>query len=391
MIFMINTDIKDLVISNLNVKYFSDFANERILNGYIQKVQMINSEEKYLKIKINAREKNETLIIGNGFFILTKYNPSAKENNKGFSSILNKLLYNKRILEIKQINLEKIVEFIFYDYILIIELFSHNNIILTDKDHNIIDCLYKEEWKNRVIKPKHKYILPESNMKNILEIKNEDIIFDAEKNLISNVLNNVNTSPAIIQIVLNKCNIKKENSTEKNLHSIITALKEFYKRDSCFDFVYVSKENKKEFITLQLEKTDLPKLDNSLNDLLDETIVKNLVIEKQIDIKDKKDKKIQSLQNILKTQEKKFKDLEKLIVENNIKGDLIYQNFKDIEDIMDVIKSARKKEVSFKEIESVLKNNVNKNEILKIFKKIDEKNKKVIFILPQQQVVSHQL
>lgn len=379
------TKIENIVLNNLNVKYFANVLDSRLKNGYIQKIQKIDSDLPFLKIKINTKQRNETLVIGNGFTILTKYNPAAKDSNKGFSLYLNKVLYNKRILSVKQIGLEKIICFEFNELFLIVELFSHNNIILVDKDYNIMDCLQKEEWKTRIIKPKHKYLLPEVNTKDILTYEFDEKDFDLTKNLVSNVIKIINISPGLVEAIINSTNIDKQKYNFAEAKKIMTKIKDVYSSEQITNSVLLLNHNNKvEFLNNDIKNKDLEKIDSDLNDIFDDLIVKNITETKIADVIGAKEKERNKILKMISEQEKKAESFEKNAIIYKKAGDAIYNNYKEIDEILKTISTARDKKVSFDEIEKTLNLNKKKFASLQNFKKIDKKEKKVIFTLPLQ-------
>ena len=68
-------------------------------------------------------------------------------------------------------------------YFLIIELFSKGNIILTDAKNVIITALENQEWKDRTIKPKEKYVFPplDINWKEVSVKRVQEVLKKSEK------------------------------------------------------------------------------------------------------------------------------------------------------------------------------------------------------------------
>lgn len=387
---MICVEIKDLngktiIANNINIKYIEQLLNNELKGGFVQKIQMLDVEEPYLKIRFNSKEKKNTLIVGNGQMVITKYDVPSKDENKGFSLNINKLLYNKRLNLVKQKNMEKIIEFEFeYNY-LIFELFSTKNIIITDKDYNILDCLYREEWKDRVIKPKSKYILPNSLTKSITDFdKNKfNEVFKGE-NIVFDIINNINVSPNLVELILKKYNINKTNYTIEDLKRVIESLKNIYGQEILEDKTYLIGSSKIELYNVSLEEFSSDKLEYGYNHILDELVIKNLAKSEELGQIEKKNKDVEKISQIVKRQERKLKEFENNIEETKIKGDLIYQYYSDIENIVNMINDAKNKGKDYEQIENIINQNKDKIDKLKIFQKIDRKKKKVVFTLQLQ-------
>lgn len=355
---------KNIEFNNSNFLYLEDLFNKELLNGYIQKIQLLNTNEKILKIKIR-KENNKELLLGLGFAIISNLKTEAKPQNKGFAQQLNNILENKKIMNIKQINLEKILLFEFLDYNLYCEFFSNNNIILTDKNNKIILYLLKEEWKERKISKNEIYVLPKNNFKNILEYnsKKEDINLD--KNLVSNITLNTSLNPKLVEKYLEYKNINKDNYTYENFQDVINYFKEKYINKK-FRLTYFENNNKINIFNLDFEF--LNKIDCEYNNFIEKYILKNILFADQNENLKVKNKEKNNIENILKKQkmakEKIIKEME-IIKE---KGDFIYSNY-------DALENIQKKLLKNLEIDKEFIIN-NKKLILK---KIDKRKQKFVF------------
>jgi len=392
---LMQTDVlrkEDIIINNLDICFFETFLKARLIGGYVQKIQMVDYAEQYLKIKINTKEKNEILIVGNGICVLTKYNPPAKIQNKGFSKTIGDILENKKILDIRQINMEKILLFEFSDFYLILELFSHNNIILTNKEYVVIDCLKKEVWKDRTIRPKQKYKFPDADFINPNNYVFDKDRFNMKNNIVSNIVKEINVSPGFVESLIEETNIDKTKYSEKDLKKVISEIKKIFNCEFSETNTYLYKNTKNKFELFPVLFTKKQEcVDLNINYLLDLLFVKDVILSKANIEKEIKNKEIRKVQDIISGQEKKMVQFEKKVVEEKIKGDLIYENYNKIECILQTINKGLNKKMKLEDIEKILLNKKMDITDLNIFKKIDKKNKRVIFTLHHpQQVVSHQ-
>ena len=82
---------------------------------------------------------------------------------------------------------------------------------------------------------------------------------------------------------------------------------------------------------------------------------------------------IDKTEKIVRQQRKQVEELERKAEENNKKGELIYENYKLVEEVLKEINNAREK-YSFDEINKKLKGH-------KIVKSVDGKDKKIIIEL----------
>lgn len=106
----------------------------------------------------------QMLILESGIRMhLTEFNWPKNSNPSGFTMKLRKHLRNKRLECINQIGVDRIVDLQFgineFTNHIILELFSKGNIILTDKDYNILSLvrIYKDTKTNISIAVREKY------------------------------------------------------------------------------------------------------------------------------------------------------------------------------------------------------------------------------------------
>jgi len=368
---------KNIELNNTNFMYFEHYLNKELLNGHIQKIQMLDSETDYLKIKIRNNKENKDLIIGNGICVITELKTETKKENKGFSLYLNKTLINKPILEIKQMNLEKILRFQIGSYYVYFEFFSNNNIILTDLENKIILPKKKEEWKDRLIKKNEIYILPQNNLKNIFEYVSKKEDLDLNKNIVYNVIKNVNCPPILIEKIIEELKIDKLNFSYSDYQKIISNLREIYSNVLENEIIiFNNKENKKTNILNVNMKKEI-KIKDTLNNIIDKIFLYEELKEqknKHVEIINKKKNTI----NRIKEQQIKAKEkISHKIEDNKSKAALIYENYDIIENIRKEVYTKIKNKIDVKEI---IKEINNKKLNIKI-KEIDQKGKNIIFLI----------
>ncbi|MBI2140026.1 NFACT family protein [Candidatus Woesearchaeota archaeon] len=122
--------------------------------------------ELYLLFHITGEGKKILKIISGKFFYITSSRPIAGEPS-GFCLLLRKHIDNARVKEIRQLESERIVAVTFEkeeQKKLYIELFGRGNIILCDKDNNIIGALSYPSFKDREIKAKKRYEYPKMKL-----------------------------------------------------------------------------------------------------------------------------------------------------------------------------------------------------------------------------------
>lgn len=110
---------------------------------------------------------------------LTKYIEEAKEADK-FTEKAEKELDNARLIEIRQINNDRIVSFVFDRGELVFEMFKAGNAILVQGGKTTAAVKY-ESWSDREIKPGTEYRPPKTAPVEKLEISDKYIIVSLMK------------------------------------------------------------------------------------------------------------------------------------------------------------------------------------------------------------------
>ena len=116
---------------------------QRLINMRVNNVYDGNNPQIYF-MKLNHAGNKELLYIESGIRMhTTKINFSVfRDAPSSFAGKLRKHLKNKRIVEICQVGLDRIIKFKFgegdYTNYVLFEFHSSGNIILTDKDYKIL-------------------------------------------------------------------------------------------------------------------------------------------------------------------------------------------------------------------------------------------------------------
>lgn len=244
---------------------------ENILNGRINKINNLSTDEfvfsvrkgKNLKLFLSASSSASRIQLTNNSF----ENPSTPSN---FCSVLRKYLTGGIILEINQVNNDRIVIFkiknfddLGYEkyYYLISELMGkHSNIILTNEDNIILESLknsYSLEYKRSTIS-NMEYTLPPTvekiNPFDFSRYSDTDFSIDDKKFLMKNFYG--------VSALLN--NYFEKNSEEDLKNSFISFCKDF---DNYFKPVLLEENNKKDFYFFDVK--EYSKEFESLSQLLD--------------------------------------------------------------------------------------------------------------------------
>lgn len=151
------------------------------------RVNTVYQIDQDVRIKLFGRGRKD-LVIRNEAFYITIYPKRAPKNPTAFAMQLRKYLKGSFLYQVVQVNFDRIVEFHFgYDgepqYVLVGELFGKGNLILRSREE-IIGVLRKEKWKDRILCPHQPYKYPPSRLS--IDISLEEFLklgIETEKDL----------------------------------------------------------------------------------------------------------------------------------------------------------------------------------------------------------------
>jgi predicted ribosome quality control (RQC) complex YloA/Tae2 family protein len=299
----------------------------------------------------------------------------------GLGMMLRKYLEGSRIKSVEQKDFERVITITIdvrngteiMSYYLIIELFSKGNLIFCDNKFKILNILEEQTWKDRVLKRGEMYLYPKSKF-NILKSNEqeftEQLKSSDKESLVKSLAILCNLGGTYAEELCQNSGIEKDKKTKaltdkeyKLLYkNIILLLHE----ETCantfegniFPFILESFKNKevKKYPTFS------------------EAIRENYDVIKNIESKKESNKNVEKIQNVIDEQLKVLAECEEGYKENQAKGEILYEKYQEISDVLKIIKEARTK-YSWNIIKQKLNDNPN---FKKIIKDIDEKNNSII-------------
>ncbi|HHI01442.1 MAG TPA: fibronectin-binding domain-containing protein, partial [Thermococcus litoralis] len=231
-------------MSSVDIKYIVEELKS--LEG--ARVDKIYHDGDQIRIKLHVTgEGRKDLIIEAGKRIhLTTYIKEAPQQPSSFTMLLRKYLSGLRLESIEQHDFDRIVKLKIGEYTLIAELFRKGNIILIDKDNIIISAMRYEEFKDRVIKPKHEYKLPPAreNPLNISWEKFKGAIYSQEVEIVRALARSLNMGGLYAEEILLRAGVEKTKKanelSEGELRNIFDRMKEVFNSPKKPNIVYKS-------------------------------------------------------------------------------------------------------------------------------------------------------
>lgn len=316
---------------------------------------------------------------------LSQYPLTNPQNPPSFPMLLRKIVKGANVVSVEQHNFDRVVEIKMKKeetYTLIVELFSQGNIILLNESNEIILPLKRKHWSDRDISSKKEYVFPIENGINpttltIDEFK--EIVSGGEDEEIVRVLATNGLGSLYAEEIMANTEISKKAScsslSAEEMNIIFNALKSVFEPLEKRQFTPMIVNNRKEIEKLELENPDKKykskedvisiKLSQyegfeeesfeSFNEACDEfysSKVKNEITGIQ---EAAWNKKVSKFSKRLEKQEETLHNFEKTIEDSQMKGELLFTNYVQVENILNVIKGAREKDYGWKEIGKTLK------------------------------------
>ncbi|UCD03800.1 MAG: NFACT family protein [Candidatus Woesearchaeota archaeon] len=156
----------------------------------VDKIYQLSSRELLIYLyKAGIGKKAIRIDSGHGIF-LTDYQLKKPPYPTSFCMFLRKHLNRAELININQKELERIIEIQFKtkdtELILILELFSKGNFILTDSKYKIINVANVQRWKTRTVKKGEIYKYPPKSAMDLFELDYKTFVnlFDSDKELV---------------------------------------------------------------------------------------------------------------------------------------------------------------------------------------------------------------
>ncbi len=350
---------------------------EVLTNSRIDKIYQPEKETIIFSLhKTNLGKKLLRIDIGKATYILEE--KEAYEEILGFGQFLRKYLDGHFLTDIEQIEPERILKLSFKikddKKHLYLEFFGKGNAILCNEHNIIINALEHHEFRERVVKPKLKYVYPimsynlfEIGKKQLEELfknsKKESIVVSLATEL---GLGGLYSEETCLLSNIDK-SIKPQNIEEKQLHSILNSIKKIMHNKIGAKVVFDENNNIVDAIPFDLKFYEKHKKQEFKT--FSEAV--SYFYSQFKEIKESAaDRKIKELQRIIETQKQTIGQLRKEEHELRQKGELVYHNYNLIKEVLEEINKASKK-YSWKEIKEKLKEH-------KIIKEVNEKERKVV-------------
>lgn len=356
-------------MSNVDIYTITDELNDILENARVDKSFQPMNDTVVIRFHVPGTGRVD-LVMQCGVRMHTSQYPLENPTQPPtFPMLLRKRIKGANVVSVKQHAFDRVVEIKVkkdQHYTIIVELFDKGNIILLDEEDNIILPLKRKQWSNRDISSKKKYVFPEERGINPVEVTFEELkeMFQkSDSDVVRTLARNGLGSLYAEEIILRAENIDKNQAantlTDEEIEKLYSGIESIFtdlKNDN-FKPQIVKCDKKEDVVPLNLNQyKDCEKqYFKSFNEACDEFYSKKI----NSSIKDVKEsawnKKVGKYEKRLKLQEETVADFENTIETCQHKGEVIYSNYGAVENIINVVNSARSNDYSFKEIAKTLK------------------------------------
>ena len=359
-------------MSNVDIYTISDELNKLLSGARVDKSFQPTNDIVVVRFHVPGTGRID-LVMQCGSRIHTSQYPLDNPTiPPSFPMLLRKRIKGAHVESIKQHNFDRVVEIrVKKDqyYTIIVELFDKGNIILLDDENNIIQPLKRKQLSSRDISSKREYLFPEERGINPITITEEelkDLFRNGESDVVRTIaMNGFGSlySEEIVKRANERVELEKTTPTaeltDEQISAIYNALRNLFNdlKEGSIKPQIVKKDQKEDVVPLDLVKyEDFEKTYYSnFNEACDEFYSKKV----NTSIKDVKEaawnKKVNKFEKRLSLQQETLDNFAKTIEDSQHKGEIIYSNYPTIENIINVVNSARGKDYSFKEIGKILK------------------------------------
>lgn len=294
----------------------------------------------------------------------TKFIRPAPKEPTQFAMQMRKHLEGAIVKKMEQYGMDRVLFFDFEkggkQFRLIFEMFSDGNLILADASGKIIVPYRFEEWKDRKLKRGEQYIFPASTKVNPLDLSAEklrDVM--NEKKLIACLAGRVNLGAAYLEEVLHRAGLPFDRRADSlngdELGKLMEAFIEVMEQEARpAPAIYYKDGRPADFAPFPLEKYSglEAKGFGSMSEMFDEFYATAPQVEKPEESKLEEAKR--KLEFTLKGQREAVEGLRKKAGEAKLAGDKIYEKYQEVEELLEFVKSKRKANVPWEEIEKEL-------------------------------------
>ncbi|OPY28615.1 MAG: hypothetical protein A4E28_01415 [Methanocella sp. PtaU1.Bin125] len=341
-----------------------------LLDAKIEKVYQHTPDEVRMRLQEFKTGKYDLIAEAGRRLHVSSHPRESPKLPPAFAMILRKYMMGGRITAIRQRGFDRIVEIEAVrageKTILVVEMFARGNVVLLDADRRIIMPLKSIKMKDRDVLRGEVYEYPASQLNPLTVTESElaALFRESDKDVVRTLATQTNMGGMYVEEACLISGVDKgrpaKSLVESEVRLLLNGIRTLFKplSEGVLRPHIVRKDGKNvDVLPLELKRYDgFEKVFfETFNKALDEYYSAVTVSEIKAKAAEKKVEKMGPLERRLKQQEEAIAKFEKEEAENVRKGELIYADYQQVEDIIKVINGARAKGYSWDDIRKTLK------------------------------------
>ncbi len=332
-------------------------------NAKLVKVYHPKKQELLFLLHIPSKGKSILRITLPGLIYLTDFKQDMPQDPSGFCMFLRKRLAAARIIDIRQLQFERIIEIVFRgkeeELTLSIELFSKGNCIVYDKDRKIVSLLEPQRWKERDLLPGKEYVYPNFQQDPFTIDKKgfTDLLNGSRMTKIGSALAvRLSLGGLLAEEILFRSSVPHEMSPMDVDSGALFDMMKKVLDEKPNPALYFQGSELKAFSVIDLKHLQSfdKKSFRTISSALDSIFGQSIIDEQKKALSTRKEGEVKRLLKILNNQEKQLQSLAEKIEANKRKGELMYENYALVDEMIRTIHKAKEK-YSWQEIKNRLK------------------------------------
>jgi predicted ribosome quality control (RQC) complex YloA/Tae2 family protein len=323
----------------------------KLLEG--ARIDKVYQRDKDITIHIyNPGDKKYRLFLAPGKAFLTDYKRDNPQQPPSFCMGLRKHLSGQRIERIEQHGFDRVLTIHTDEKKLVAELFGQGNIVLADKGTgDIINVMQAQEWSNRALYRGETYKPPEQDLDPRTMTFQDFKDLMGSRQIVKVLAADIGLGGVYAEEVLARTDVAKDSRSEAledpSLHDVFEAMSELLEQVSEGDLdpgIYYDDDpvDVAPVRMVQYEDTDRDDYD-SFSRALDTYFTERQKAEYRRQKREAYRTKKEKLERQKKQQEQMLEGMKASIDEKKELGDLIYEHYGTLEELIETLRKARKK------------------------------------------------
>lgn len=349
-------------LSAFDLHFLIKELKETLLNARADKVFQPSKKDFLFTFHVPGKGKHMLKVMLPNVMYMTEFKEEMPTHPLHFCLFLRKHLSGAFLRDIRQFGFERVVDFVFEtkekELHLIMEFFSKGNIVLTNSDLNIKSLLETQNWKDRTLRGNVKYEYPKREHNPLImtfEEFSECVENSDKEGIVKTLALDLGLGGRYAEEICYRAGVDKNKFyvQEEDNNKLFSELEKFRNEPLCPKVIYENEEPKT-IIPVDLKSIDTTnsKKFETFNSALD-----NVFATVKIEVeKGKKlapfEKEKRKIEAQIKQQEEHIKKLQEEVEENQIKGEVLYNNYQVVEpllnDLNKIIKKYPQKEIKEK-------------------------------------------